>query len=123
MALYQDRSMALFTKRSHNGCNHPTAKTLLANCAISPARHLRIQRPEHVGALNAAALAAPELFRTWPRNRLKLVREIAWCAPSSLRQQISYMNTGVKAKDQEFLKAIIPTHTSIRSHRLRRLVS
>jgi hypothetical protein len=31
--------------------------------------------------------------------------------------------TGVKAKDQEHLKAIIPTHTPIRSHRLRRLVS
>jgi hypothetical protein len=38
-----------------SGCNHPTAKTVLANCGSSPARHLRIQRPEHVGALNAAA--------------------------------------------------------------------
>jgi hypothetical protein len=41
-----------------SGCNHPTAKTVLANCASSPAHHLRIQRPEHVGALNAAAALA-----------------------------------------------------------------
>jgi hypothetical protein len=62
-----------------------------------------------------------------------LVTNYAWLPTqrSRLRQQISYMNTaqdrtpatGVKAEDQEFLKAIIPTRTSIRSHRLRRLVS
>jgi hypothetical protein len=41
-----------------SGCNHPTAKAVLANCASSPARPLRIQRRDHVGALNAAALAS-----------------------------------------------------------------
>jgi hypothetical protein len=73
---------------------------------------------EDCGNLRAAETrGAQNEDQIWQRQQTATV------AVTLVPGKIAPQQRGVKAKDQEFLKTIIPTHTSIRSHRLRRLVS